>query len=200
MRRHVQSGWTRKQENRPHPVKGWGRLFCLFDGQTCLTGCRVAGMDIRSAVLGAAGAVFVAGGVFVGVAAVNAQSGTAPEPAPTVATSSPAPSPTAAVTPSEAPVPVETTVAPAPPVQEAPVTAQPAETTTVEPAPVAPAPAPAPVQQEPTGPNTTGPGTAAGGPAPVKGLPQQGTYVVTGVPSGGYSQPIAPVAPPSAGK
>jgi hypothetical protein len=75
------------------------------------------------------------------------------------------------------------------------VTTQPADTTdtttttTDTTTTTQPAPAPAPV-----GANTTGPGTAAGGPAPVKNMPQQGTYVVQAIPTQYAPAPSGPIS------
>lgn len=103
-------------------------------------------MDKKSASLGAAATLLVAGGLFAGISLANADNNKpAPTPASTVsATPSAAPEPAITATPTPEPVVTITpTPEPAPVVEEAPAPAP-----VVEPAPVI-EPVPAPVVEQP---------------------------------------------------
>jgi len=156
-------------------------------------------METKSAVIGAGATVLLAGGLFFGIGAVNAASGSSdPAPSPSVsqtATPTVSATPTPTVSPSaiptqepvvtEAPAPVEQ---PAP----APVVEQPA------PAPVyvAPAPAPAaPVDSDGyiTG-GTSGGGSAGPGKVDLSTPPADGSQVILNPTAGDAAQPPAPSA------
>lgn len=104
-------------------------------------------MDKKSASLGAAATVLLAGGLFAGVSLANANTGPAPTPAVTI-TATPTATTTAAPTPSATPIPTQTT--------EPIVTVSPAPSPVADPVPAPIAPVTqAPVVQEPAAPVVT---------------------------------------------
>ena len=151
-------------------------------------------METKSAVIGAGATVLLAGGLFFGIGAVNAASGSSdPAPSPSVTqTATPTPTPTQTVSPSAIPTqePV-VTEAPAPVEQPAPAPAP-------APAPVyvAPAPAPAaPVDSDGyiTG-GTSGGGSAGPGKVDLSTPPADGSQVILNPTAGDPAQPPAPSA------